>query len=126
MKAKVINSALAAMITLLVVADLAFGKAKEITISDPAKLASGPELKPGSYKVDLVKTEEAAEVVFYRGDELVAKSAAKLVEEPRKAAYTQIVYDTQETPKVIKEMVLRGSKERIIFERPTEMPKGGQ
>ena len=105
----------AAMITLLFATGLAFAKTKDVTLDRTAKLADGPQLAAGSYKVDVLNPQNQPEVVFYRGKNEVAKVPAKLVESPMKAEYTEVTYNTTSHPQVITEIQLSGSKDRLVF-----------
>jgi hypothetical protein len=118
MPRKAVYTAFAAALALLFVAGLAFAKAKQVNIEYPAKLADGPELKAGSYKVDVLNPQNNPEAVFYRGKEVVAKAPVKLVDEPRKSEYTAVSYTTEQTPRVITEIFLGGSKQKLVFENP--------
>jgi hypothetical protein len=89
--------------------------AKEISIHYPAKLGNGPELQPGTYKIELVKNQTSPEVLFYKGRELVARTPAKVEEQPRKADQTQVFYDIKDKDRVITELRISGWKERVVF-----------
>jgi hypothetical protein len=125
LKKMAINSTLA-VVVLLLAAGMAFAKAKEINISQPAKLANGPELQPGTYKVDLLKAQDAHEVLFYKGNEVVARTPAKVLEEPSKAPRTEIVYETRDGGRVITQMRVDGWREKLIFGEHGEQAKTGQ
>jgi hypothetical protein len=89
--------------------------AKEISIHYPAKLGNGPELQPGTYKIELVKNQNSPEVLFYKGRELVARTPAKVEEQPSKADQTQVFYDMKDKDRVITELRISGWKERLVF-----------
>jgi hypothetical protein len=109
---------LAAMITLLFATGLAFAKTKDVTLDRTAKLADGPQLTAGSYKVDVLNTQNRPEVVFYQGKDVVAKVRAKLIETPMKAEYTEVTYNTAMHPQVLTEIQLSGWKDKLVFANP--------
>jgi hypothetical protein len=126
MTRKVVKTVFAAAAASLVLAGLAFAKAKDVNITYTARLGSGPEIQAGSYKVDVITGQPTPEVVFYKGGEIVAKAPAKLVELPKKADYTQILFTTRDNSRVITEMRVSGWKERLVFEESEEPSRSGQ
>jgi hypothetical protein len=105
------------MIVLFFAVGLAFAKMEDVTIDQTAKLADGPQLAAGSYKVDVLNPQNKPEVVFYRGKDVVAKVPAKLVQTPTKAEYTEVTYDTIMHPEIITEIQLSGWKDKLVFSK---------
>jgi hypothetical protein len=119
MHRKSVLPALATMIALFLATGLAFAKTKGVTLDRTAKLADGPQLAAGSYKVDVLNMQNKPEVVFYQGKDVVAKVPAKLVAEPMKAEHTEVTYNTAMRPQVIIEIQLSGWKDKLVFSNPT-------
>jgi hypothetical protein len=115
-----------AMASMLIFAGLALASTKEVSVSYPAKLTSGQELQPGSYKVEVLNTQSTPEVVFYKGKEVVARTPVKLVEQPKKSDRTMITYNTQENTRIIDEIWLAGWKEKLVFEKAEVTTQSGQ
>ena len=109
----------AAMITLLFATSLAFAKTKNVTLDRTAKLADGPQLTAGSYKVAVLNMQKEPEVVFYQGRDVVAKVPAKLVQAPMKAEYTEVTYNTASHPQLITEIQFSGWKDKLVFSKST-------
>ncbi|MBI4165834.1 MAG: hypothetical protein HY508_08885 [Acidobacteria bacterium] len=126
MTRKVLTTAFAVTAACLVFSGLAFAKAREIQLAYPAKLANGPEIQPGSYKVDVLNNQPTPEVVFYRGKEVVARTPAKLVELPRKSDQTQIHSKMEGDSRLITEIRLEGWKEKLLFDEPTQTDQSGR
>ncbi len=107
------------MITLLFATGLAFAKTKDVTLDRTAKLADGPQLTAGSYKVAVLNMQKKPEVVFYQGKDEVAKVPAKLVQTPMKAEYTEVTYNTASHPQVLTEIQFSGWKDKLVFSNST-------
>jgi hypothetical protein len=118
MQRKSLFPVLAAMITLLFATGLAFAKTRDVTLDRTAKLADGPQLAAGSYKVDVLNMQTKPEVVFYQRKDVVAKVPAKLVEAPMKAEYTEVTYNTASHPQIITAIQLSGWKDKLVFANP--------
>jgi hypothetical protein len=55
--------------------------AHELRIMSPAKVGNGPELQPGTYKVEIAKNQDSAQVSFFQEGDLVALVPATLTKE---------------------------------------------
>lgn len=119
-------SLLGVVFALLLTAGLAQAKTKTINLSYPAKLGDGPELQPGSYRIELVRDTEKPELIFYREKTAVARTPAKLVEEPAKASRTEIHFDFKDNKRILTQMRVEGWRERLIFTEPETSTRASQ
>jgi hypothetical protein len=126
MTGKFLRGTLSAMAACLLFAGMIFAKGTTVSIDQPARLANGPTLQPGSYKVEVMTGGPTSEVIFYKGKEIVAKAPAKLVEHPTSVSATQIHYSQRDNDRIITEMRLQGRRDRLVFEEAGETPKSGQ
>ena len=118
-----IKRALAAVVALLFAGGVASAKfpkpgksgtkSANVTIIQAAKLGNGPELQPGDYRATLTPGSDSTEVAFYQDGKLVAKAPAKLVDQGKKAAQTEINYDRQNN--MITEMEISGLTQKVVF-----------
>jgi len=128
------RSGLAAAAVLLLVASVASAKfpslgkstakSADLEITSATRVASGPELQPGSYKVSLVNSSGSPEVAFYRNGNLVAQGPVKLVDEGKKNQQTEIESNT-ETHELI-QMRLKGWNQTFVFVDPGPSSNSGQ
>jgi len=96
--------------------------AREVTMTYQAKLGEGPELQPGTYRVELIKNQETSEVAFYQEDDLVAQVPVTIVTESEKSNRTEVHYETLDGGRVINQIRVAGWKERLVFREPTPTP----
>ena len=96
--------------------------AHEVSIMHQAKVGSGPELQPGTYRVEVEKNQDSAEVLFFQGEELVVTAPATLTKENLKSNFTEVHYDQVDGGWVITKIRLAGSKEGLVFKQDT--PEG--
>lgn len=91
-------------------------KSGEIILAQDSKIANGPELKAGNYKVELIKESPAPEIAFYQNGKLVVQATAKLVNRPRKSDETKIVSNTgKNNTQIITELELDGWTQNVVF-----------
>ena len=77
MKHWISRSAVLCFVLVLVLSGSSLAKSrKSLTIYEKARL-NDVVLEPGDYKVEIVEHDESADVMIYRGKELVAKAAAQ-------------------------------------------------
>jgi hypothetical protein len=126
MRRKVFVSVFGTAFALLLAAGLAQAKTKEINLAQPARLGDGPELQPGSYRIELVRDAQKPELIFYRDRTEVARAPAKLVEEPSKASRTEIHFNLKDNKRVLTQMRVEGWRERVVFTKPGEDSQAGQ
>ena|SRR5690348_4802314 len=91
-------------------------KTGNVLISRDAKIANGPELKAGNYKVELLKESPVPQIAFYQNGELVAQTTAKLVNQPTKNDETKVLSSTgKDNSQIIMEIDLRGWNQNVVF-----------
>src|ERR1019366_6209842 len=93
--------------------------AHEVSIGQRSKVGSGPELRPGMYKVEVVKNQDSAEVRFFKSGDLVATVPATLTQEAEKCAATEVHSQEFGGGQVITKIWLQGSKESLVFNQDT-------
>jgi hypothetical protein len=120
MKIKLMYCAFVAVIALLFTAGISL--AHEVTISNLAKLGNGPQIEPGTYRVEVLKNQESPEVIFYEGEDEVIRTQVKLVTEPTKARQTAVYYNNLDSGRIITQIHVEGWKERLMFEQPAQEP----
>lgn len=113
MSKRVAFRVLHALVSTLTLASLAI--AQEVMILDGSKLGNSPELPGGTYRIQVVKTQHSAEVLFYKGIDLWLRAPATFVEEAEKARHTEIDYQDAGEDNVITKIWLEGSKESFVF-----------
>jgi hypothetical protein len=91
-------------------------KSGDIDVIYPSKIASGPELQPGTYKVELDSKATSPEILFYQNSKLVAQAPAKLVDEGKKSDQTEVFYSTVGSEHVITQIDLQGWTQEVMFE----------
>jgi hypothetical protein len=94
--------------------------AHEVTISATAALGTGPAIEAGTYRVEVVKNEDSSHAVFYRGHDEVARAQVALVIEPSKSTQTEVYSQVVDGGRVITQIRLQGSKEKVVFEQTPE------
>jgi hypothetical protein len=95
--------------------------AHEVRISRPARVGNGPELQAGTYRVEVVKTQDSAEVRFYQEGDVVATAPASLANEAGKCNFTEVHSEKVDGEQVITRIWLQGSKESLVFK--ADIPK---
>jgi hypothetical protein len=106
---------LATVICTLVFVSIA--AAHEVSITYRANVGNGPVLQPGTYRVEVIKNQDSAEVRFLQGGDLVATAPATLTEEAVKCNSTEVHSEEVDGGKVITKIWLQGSKESLVFNR---------
>ena len=108
---------LATLICMLVVVSIA--AAHEVSIGQRVRIGNGPELQPGTYRVEVVKNLASAEVSFFQGGDLVVTVPATLSKEATKCNNTEVHSEEVDGGQVITKIWLQGSKESLVFTRDT-------
>jgi len=108
---------LSALVCTLVFVSIA--SAHEVSIMHQAKVGSGPELQPGTYRVEIVKNQDSAEVRFFQGGDLVLQAPVTLTKENVKSNFTEVHYEQVDGGRVITKIRLAGSKEGLAFKQDT-------
>jgi hypothetical protein len=111
---------LAAVVFMLVAASFTF--AHEVKIGERARLGDGPELKPGTYRLELVKNQDTSEAVFYKDEDLVARVPITVVKESDKSRQTEVHSELLDGGRVINEIRVAGWRERLLFREPGQTP----
>lgn len=93
--------------------------AHEITIGQRGKVGNGQELEQGTYRVEVEKNENSAEVLFFQGEDLVAAAHATLTKEKVKSNHTEIHSEEVDGERVITKIWLQGWKESLVFKQDT-------
>ncbi len=96
--------------------------AHEVSIARRAFIGVDTELQPGTYRVEVERKQDSAEVLFFRGGDLVAAARATLTEEAVKCNGTEVHYDEVNGGRVITKIRLQGSKEGLVFIYPNRTP----
>ena len=103
------------------------GNAGEISLASSAKLANGPELKAGTYKVEVLSNSNSPDVVFYKNGKVVARTAAQLVDADKKNEASYVVATKQsDGSDVIAEIGFRGRQQKIILQQNAEPTESGR
>ena len=89
--------------------------AHEVTITNRARLGNGPELQPGTYRLEVIKIQGTSEAAFYKGRDLVVRVPITIAAEPDKSRQTEVHCQVLDSGRVINQIRLEGSKERLIF-----------
>jgi hypothetical protein len=93
--------------------------AHEVNITEQVKIGDGSQLQAGTYRVEVTKDKDPAEVRFYRDGDLVLQASATISTEAEKYANTEILSEQVDNGRAITEIRLKGSKERLIFKQIT-------
>lgn len=80
-----------------------------------SRIANGPLLKAGVYKVELASSASTPELMFYQNGKLKGQAPAKLISESKKINQTEIQYNTAGTQHVITEIDVRGWRQGLKF-----------
>jgi len=110
----------AAVVFVLVAASLTL--AHEVKIGYQARLGNGPELQPGTYRLEVVKNQDTSEAVFYKGKELVIRVPITIAAESDKCRRTEVHYELLDSGHVINQIRIEGWKERLVFREPAQTP----
>jgi len=98
---------------------MAIATAHEVVISEQAKVGNGAELEQGTYRVEVEKNGDSAEVLFFQGGELVETAPARLTKEAMKCPNTEIHSAEVNGARVITKIWLQGWKESLVFKLET-------
>jgi hypothetical protein len=128
MKKDVVIKSMLVMTGILVAASVAFArfplldlghsskKSADVELSETARIAGGPTLQPGEYKVVLNNNSTKPEIGFYQNGKLIAQVPAKLVDQGKKIHRTKIYSDTTDADtQVITEIDPGGWRDKIFF-----------
>jgi len=89
--------------------------AQEITIGQQAKIGNGQVLERGTYRVEVEKNQDSAEVLFLQGGELVVAARATLTKEAVKCNNTEVHSEEVDGERMITKIWLQGWKESLVF-----------
>jgi hypothetical protein len=98
---------------------ISIAAAHEVRISERAKVGNGPELEQGTYRVEVEKNQDSAEVLFFQGGELIVTAPAILTKEAVKCDNTEIHSEEVDGERVITKIWLQGWKESLVFKQDT-------
>jgi hypothetical protein len=102
---------------------VAIAMAHEITIGQQAKIGKGQILEPGTYRVEVEKNQDSAEVCFFQEGELVVTVPATLTKEAVKCNNTEIHSEEADGTRVITKIWLQGWRESLVFKQDTSEAK---
>jgi hypothetical protein len=113
MKHKMMYRCLASVLFVFVSAGIAL--AHDVKIDLGARLGNGPEIQPGTYRVELLKNQDAPEAVFYKGRIEMARVPITIAMESQKSRHTEVHYELLDDGRVINQIKIAGWKERLVF-----------
>jgi len=90
-------------------------KSFEASLTSPAKLSSGEVLEAGNYRIAVLTNEPTAEVAFYQGAKLVAKTQAKVEPQSQKNEFTEIETTVEGNTEVITSLAPAGWREKLTL-----------
>ncbi|MGO8732166.1 MAG: hypothetical protein ACLQVM_05165 [Terriglobia bacterium] len=93
--------------------------ADEVSITSRAFVGEDTHLQPGTYRVEVEKNQDSAEVRFFQGGDLVAAARATLTKEAVKCNHTEVHSEEVDGERVITKIWLQGWKESLVFKRDT-------
>jgi len=120
MDRKMMYRTLAGVVFVLVAASLTL--AHEVIIGNRARLGNGPELQPGTYRLEVIKNQGTSEAAFYKGGDLVVRVPITIAAESEKSRHTEVHSEVLESGRVINQIRLAGSKERLVFSELAPAP----
>ncbi len=88
-----------------------------VHISRQAKIGDDEEIKPGTYRVEVERNKNSAEVLFFQGEDLVAAARAKVCKEDVKSNHTEIHSEKVYGERIITKIWLQGWKESLVFKQ---------
>jgi len=91
--------------------------ADQLRLNQRAEVGDGVELEPGTYRIEVERTRNSAEVLFFQGEDLVAAVHATLRKEDVKSKRMEIRSEEIDGERVITKIWLRGRKESLVFQR---------
>jgi hypothetical protein len=114
------------LIGVLLLVPSVFAKGKNLTIYEKARLNS-VTLEPGDYKVQVAENGGSAEVMIYKGRDLVAKAKAQLEKLERKAGRNTVRLSTEagKAPRII-EIRLAGEAQALRIESSQQISQKSQ
>lgn len=117
MPSKLRTTLISALSVLFIFAGMAFAKTKKIDLIYQSTIGKSMNLKPGNYRVDVVKKAKTPTVKIYnRYGKLMGQTPVKLVNESRKNSQTEVDYVTvASNDHTVTEISPRGWKENIYF-----------
>jgi hypothetical protein len=96
--------------------------AHEITVRGSSRLGKGPTLEAGTYRIELIKHQDSSDAVFYSGRDEVARAQVTLVAEPSKSSQTEVHSHVVDGSRVVTQIRLQGSKEKLVFDQAPDEP----
>jgi hypothetical protein len=109
----------------VLLAGVGLSRAHEVVITYEAKLGSGPQLQPGTYRLEIVSNGDLSLAAFYQGSELMAQAPVTIVVESEKSRQTEVHYERLESGHVINQIRVAGWKETLVFREPAPAPVTG-
>ena len=93
--------------------------AHEVSITSRAFVGEDTRLQPGTYRVEVEKNQDSAEVLFFQGGELIGTAPAIFTKEAVKCNNTEVYSDEVDGERVITKIWLQGWKESLVFKQHT-------
>ncbi len=90
-----------------------------VHISRHAKIGDDWELEPGTYRVEVERNQNSAEVLFFQREDLVAAAHATLSREYVNSNHTEVHSEKVAGERVITRIWLQGWKESLVFRQDT-------
>lgn len=116
MPSKLRTALISAFSVVFLFAGMAFAKTKNIDVIYHSMVGKTLNLKPGNYRIDVVKNAKSSAVDFYNRDgKLVGKVPVKVVSKSAKNNQTEIDYNTVASNHVITEISPGGWHENLYF-----------
>lgn len=116
MQSKLRTALISAFSVVFLFAGMAFAKTKRIDVIYHSTVGKTLNLKPGNYRIDVVKNTKSPAVQFYnRNGKLVGEVPVKVVSKSAKNNQTQIDYNTVASNHIITEISPRGWNESLYF-----------
>jgi hypothetical protein len=109
-------------VVVFVLAAVGLALAHEVKISYRARLGNGPELQPGTYRLEVVKNQDTSEAAFYKGKDLVIRVPITIAADSVKSEQTEVHYELLDSGRVINQIRLGGWKDRLVFREPAQTP----
>ncbi len=92
-------------------------RSTRVTLASSEKLAGGPMLPAGTYRMEVPENVTNPHVMFYKDGKLVAKALAKVVTKTQKNPYTEVDSSKEGSEDVITEIRPSGWTEVVMFSK---------
>ena len=90
-----------------------------VHISHHVRIGADGELEPGTYRVEVERNQNSAEVLFLQREDLVAAARATLSRENVNSNHTEVHFEKVDGERVITSIWLQGWKESLVFRQDT-------